>query len=135
MPFQGLQEGSVIRLPGVSHVSESARRQQGLRDLPLPADRLDDLLFLMNELVSNGFLLTTERSTVNIEVRVMEEAVRVEVRNGAEKTASDGSARPTASPGWALAWLNESADRWGSQQSDSCVWFEIDRPRPVTSPT
>jgi anti-sigma regulatory factor (Ser/Thr protein kinase) len=133
MPQQGLQEGSVIRLPGVSHVSGAARRPLGLRDLPLPADRLDDLLFLMNELVTNSFFHIGD-STVNIEVRVLEEAIRVEVRSE-RKTASAGEvAGPTPSPGWGFAWLNESADRWGSEQGAACVWFEIDRERPVSVP-
>jgi hypothetical protein len=128
MPAQGLEEGSVIRLPGVSHVSGPAGGAPGLRDLPLPADRLDDLLFLMNELVTNSFFHVLERSTVNIEVRVLDEAVRVEVRAGAETApAHEGGGAATA-PGWALAWLNESADRWGSEGGAQCVWFEIDRP-------
>ena len=134
MPSQGAkEESSVIRLPGVSHVSEPARRPQSLRDLPLPADRLDDLLFLMNELVTNGFFHTTGSSTVTIEVRVLDETVRVEVRSAEETTAGEEPRSP-ASPGWALAWLNESADRWGSERDASCVWFEIDR-RPAAALT
>jgi len=129
VPFQGDQEETVIRLPGVSHVSEPARRPQSLRDLPLPADRLDDLLFLMNELVTNGFWHTAGRTTINIEVRVLDETVRVEVRASEETTAGHGS-RSASPPGWALAWLDDSADRWGSEQNASCVWFEIDR-RPA----
>ena len=133
MAVPGLREGSVIRLPGVSHVSGAARRPQGLRDLPLPAHRLDDLLFLMNELVTNGFFHISERSTINIEVRVLDETVRVEVRGGAEDELTEVPARSGASSGWALAWLNESADRWGFGQCASCVWFEIDRSRPLTA--
>jgi hypothetical protein len=129
-----VQEELVIRLPGVSYASGPARRSQGLRDLPLNADRLDDLVFLMTELVTNGFFQTSGRSNINIEIHVLAEAVRVEVRSSEEVTQADGESRSPASPGWALAWLNESADRWGSEQDASCVWFEIDR-RPAQAPT
>jgi hypothetical protein len=133
MPAQGLQDGSVIRLPGVSHVSGPARRPLGLRDLPLPADRLDDLLFLMNELVTNSYF-HIGHSTVNIEVLVLEEVVRVEVRSEKKNASVGERTRSTPSPGWGFAWLNESADRWGSEQDATCVWFEIDRVRPASVP-
>ena len=132
MPPQRLQDGSVIRLPGVSIASGRAPRPGGLRDLPLAADRLDDLLFLMNELVTNSFFHSTKDSKANIDVLILAEAVRVEVRAGslgdsAEHPLGDSSEDST-SAGWALAWLNDAADRWGAEDGAACVWFEIDRP-------
>jgi two-component sensor histidine kinase len=113
---------------GVEACSE-ARRALLARDGAVPTSG-DDLLLLMNELVTNAVRhadVGPDRS-LRVELQRWPRRVRVEVAHpgqGFEHEAVPPS--PGTNGGWGLLMVDRIADRWGitSGTGRTCVWFEL----------
>jgi PAS domain S-box-containing protein len=99
----------------------------------LPPKLFETVMFLTNELVTNSVrhAKVSNEDTIGIRVLTSPETIRVEVRDPGE--GFDPQPRePDAdqSSGWGLHILDQEATRWGvTNDTDTCVWFEIDRPQ------
>jgi anti-sigma regulatory factor (Ser/Thr protein kinase) len=92
----------------------------------LPHNFVYELKLLVSELVTNSVEHT---STTRVEVELVEvqSGVRAVVRD-----AGGGFSRTPRSPaavsrGWGLTFVDQMADRWGTERTDSgaAVWFEL----------
>jgi len=114
---------------GVEACAE-ARRTLLARDGVVPSSARDDLLLLMNELVTNAVRhagVGPDRS-LRVELKRWPRRVRVEVAHpghGFEHEPVPPS--PGTNGGWGLVMVDRIADRWGitSKTGSTCVWFEL----------
>lgn len=113
---------------GLRAAQEARRRLDPLREEVGP-DTLEDVRFLVNELVTNsirhGRVGTDD--TVRLSVRMLDDVLRVEVKDRGE--GFEPGRRTKVSPqdsGWGLYLVERIADRWGVDTGDRCtVWFEV----------
>jgi len=96
----------------------------------LPVHRLDDILLLISELVTNSVRHAGLNGSDRIELGVDVDAgtVRVEVRDpGPGFEPRPRSPRPDRGSGWGLHLVQLLADRWGVEAEDSrtVTWFEL----------
>ena len=99
------------------------------------SDAYDDLVFMINELVTNS--VRHARIGVNgkilLTVQASPECVRAEVRDdgpGFDETVQRSPSMDEGS-GWGLYLVERLADRWGVTHHKAggiSVWFEIDAP-------
>ena len=124
-----------IELQGGFKAASEVR--QLLADLQghVPAPVYDDLVFMVNELVTNSVrharIGTSGR--IQLTVRADPDCIRAEVRDdgpGFDATAERTPSMDEAS-GWGLYVVERLADRWGVTRHKGggiSVWFEIDEP-------
>ena len=102
------------------------------------ADRLDEALLLVSELVTNAILHA--RSAVQLTMIVLDGAVRFEVRDTGAALPAVRPPSETSLNGRGLSLLDAVADRWGVEQRTprrgpgKVVWFELDLPNVAVAP-
>lgn len=109
------------------------RVRRSLRALSeqLAPSLFDDLVLLIDELVTNSVLHAGDRGDGNVRVRVdvAPETVRAEVADPGPgfSPPEDPQLRPDGS-GRGLVLVQELSDRWGAvRDARFVVWFELDR--------
>ena len=117
-------------MKGGADACRAARRAVLAGDGAVPASARDDLLLLINELVTNA----VRHADVGPDESVLVELRRwpdvcgwrcTHAGNGFEHEAVAPSAG--ANGGWGLVLVDRIADRWGitSGTGRTCVWFEL----------
>jgi anti-sigma regulatory factor (Ser/Thr protein kinase) len=94
-----------------------------------PTDRLDELLLLVNEIVTNAVVHGSPEPDGQVGLRLEREArtVRVFATDGGHHFAPDLGEPDRERPHFGLYLIDEIADRWGvSIDGKKAVWFEID---------
>ena len=89
-------------------------------------DHLANVRLLVSELVTNGVKYGGD-GPVLLEVTTDRERLRAEIVDsggGFEPVARDGDLERPG--GWGLHLVDELADRWGTYEGSTHVWFEID---------
>ena len=121
------------RLPHALAAPGMARKLAGdfVSDL-LPAERSDDVVLMVSELVGNAVRHGTPEADglIGLRLQADDSAIRVAVVDGAPGFAFDRLALegPDGLPRYGLAAVDKLADRWGlSLDGQKAVWFEIDR--------
>lgn len=91
------------------------------------ADRLEDGLLAVSELVTNAVL--HGRDPIQVAVVVTGDCVRAEVRDGSPVSPSFSMLDPTAVTGRGLMLISAASDRWGVEPrpDGKSVWFELHR--------
>ncbi len=90
------------------------------------SDRLDDVLLLVSEVVTNA--IVHARTAVQVTVTLVNGTTRVEVADAEPEAPVRRGASSTATDGRGLGILEVLADRWGvlSRDGGKTVWFELD---------
>jgi anti-sigma regulatory factor (Ser/Thr protein kinase) len=88
-----------------------------------------DVRLLVSELVTNSVkhAHVTEDDSIMLDVNMLGEVVRVEVRDsGPGFERPEATAPDDADEGWGLFLVEQLADQWGVDRERQAVWFEID---------
>lgn len=111
--------------PGPEAAAEARRAVDGLAPHVQP-DVLEDVRFLVNELVTNG--LKYGQGEIELRATVSGKAVRVDVIDwGSGFRPRVERPSPDQTSGRGLFLVEQMADRWGVRGEGSThVWFEID---------
>ena len=115
-----------IELAPDLNAPEQARRALEVTEAHLPPGLFDDVVLLVNELVTNSVKFAG-RGPIGLKLISAPDAVRVEVRDAGPGFAP-GPIEPelTDTSGRGLFLVDALADRWGvSLDGATCVWFEI----------
>ena len=115
-----------VRLPdGLEAAAEARRAVDRLTD-HLPPQILEDVRFLVNELVTNG--VKYGRGSIRLLASISHAAVHVEVLDdgrGFRPQVEEPTIDQTSGRG--LFLVEKMADRWGVTETNGTrVWFEID---------
>lgn len=95
----------------------------------LPTDRLDELLLLVNEIVTNAVVHGSPEPDGQIGLRLERDArtVRIVATDGGHHFEPEFAEPDWKGPHFGLYLLDELADRWGvSIDGKKAVWFEVD---------
>jgi anti-sigma regulatory factor (Ser/Thr protein kinase) len=97
----------------------------------LPADRVDDLLLLVNEVITNAIIHGTPEADGRIGLRLERDArtIRIVAIDGGHHFSPEGGLlEPSKDRShFGLYLVDSLADRWGvSVDGDKAVWFEVD---------
>ena len=94
-------------------------------------DELDVVMLLVSELVTNA--MVHARSDVEVTVRLLSDAVRIDVIDGSDAVPAAREVGSEAESGRGLALVGELARRWGVDRlrQGKTVWFEVERPDTV----
>jgi len=95
----------------------------------VPTDRLDELLLLVNEIVTNAVVHGSPEPDGQIGLRLERDArtVRIVATDGGHHFEPELASPRSDWPHFGLYLLDELADRWGvSIDGKKAVWFEID---------
>lgn len=109
---------------------ERARRSLANVEAQLNEEVLDDVMLLVNELVTNSVKFGGE-GEIQLRLTGSGHSVRVEVHDQGPGFAPPGR-EPTLeeTSGRGLVLVDAIVDRWGvSLDGTTCVWFEIDKAR------
>jgi anti-sigma regulatory factor (Ser/Thr protein kinase) len=123
---------SPVRAEWRLRVDESApSTARGLiRDrVGLPTDRLEELLLLVNEIVTNAVMHGSPEPDGQIGLRLEHDArtIRVIATDGGHHFEPVLGQPSSDRPHFGLYLLDELADRWGvSIDGQKAVWFEMD---------
>jgi anti-sigma regulatory factor (Ser/Thr protein kinase) len=103
----------------------------------LDSKELDTISLLVTELIANSVKHSgaPASSGISLDVKLTEDLVRVEVRDGGRgfMPALRNGDSPLESH-WGLQLMDELSDRWRVEADPhTCVWFELDRV-PVAAP-
>lgn len=122
-----------LKLRPTPRAVPDARRALDALDEQVSAQTLDDLRLLVSELVTNSVRHAglIESQTIELKVKLLPEAVRVEVNDqGAGFQPTPRTAQSDDQSGWGLYLVSRLADRWGvTSDGVTRVWFELDRDR------
>jgi len=102
--------------------------QAGLVD-SFPGDRLDDLVLIVSEVVTNAVLHGAPPGTLGI--FLSDALVRIEVSDSSSAAPVLGTFHHESQRGRGMALLDSLSDRWGAvvgPGEGKIVWFEVDRP-------
>ena len=94
-----------------------------------PEDRLDDLVLVVSEVVTNAVLHGAPPGTLGI--FLSEDLVRIEVSDSSSAAPVQGPFNEESHRGRGIGLLDSLADRWGvvvGPGEGKIVWFEVDRP-------
>ena len=120
-----------IDLPPVPTSVPAARHVllEVLRAWNVPHDR-DDAALLVTELVANVIDHVHEEASLNLEVAVSEEWLRISVADGSSIPPVVRELRHEQPRGRGLLLVKAIADRWGSEnhRGGKRVWFELRPP-------
>jgi anti-sigma regulatory factor (Ser/Thr protein kinase) len=121
-----------LRLPHASSAAELGRRavERSLRGT-IPAQRLDEVKLMCDELVANAVLhARPERDgAVGLRIEVLADRVRIVVTDGSPQFEWSTRASAELAGGFGLVLVDRLADRWGlSRGEQKAVWFEVDCP-------
>ena len=95
----------------------------------MPADRLDELLLLVNEIVTNAVVHGSPEPDGQVGLRLERDGrtVRVVATDGGHHFEPEFAELVWDRPHFGLYLIDEIADRWGvSIDGKKAVWFEID---------
>jgi two-component sensor histidine kinase len=124
MRWMGSAGSDRVQFPITTFAPRQARTWIAEADRVGP-ERLDIVLLLLSELVTNSVRHSGAGPAEQVEVRMAREGtvLRVEVQD-----PGPGFVRPrTMGPGpHGLQIVDAESDRWGVQRSPTIVWFEID---------
>jgi anti-sigma regulatory factor (Ser/Thr protein kinase) len=127
----GLEATLKLLYAGAPHAAAAARRVLGSLGDYLDPERLDDVLLLSTELVTNAIRHAgiSEGGSVGLEVSVTPTVLRVEVADpGPGFELDDPEPDLERAGGWGLFLVDQLADRWGIERGEKTrVWFEIER--------
>ena len=119
----------VLDLPPTTASVPVARRFVRARLEDVSAD-LDTAALLVSEVVTNAILHA--RSAVTLTVDVVEDVVRITVRDGSPVQPRVHAFAPTSATGRGLLLLDHLAKRWGVEPDPvtggKVVWFEVGEP-------
>jgi anti-sigma regulatory factor (Ser/Thr protein kinase) len=120
---------------GSKAISASRRTVEGLQDY-VGDGCTEKLRLLVSEVVTNAVLHGGASAAVSLELRmnVSEKVIRVDVCDPCDGFVAEGGPPGSSREigGWGLVLVHELADRWGTAQDPSRVWFELDRSSPDT---
>lgn len=109
-----------------------ARDAMSVIGVGIPIEHLETARLLVSELVTNSVRHgpKVEGSTIGVFIGVGRDRLRVEVSDGATKSARPRS--PAEDGGYGLAFVAELASRWGAGRESglNVTWFELDLPLP-----
>lgn len=96
------------------------------------AHRSDDVALAATELVTNAVL--HGREPIGVTVRVVDNGVRIEVRDGSALSPAFSMLDPTAVTGRGLLLVSAVSDRWGVDPDGEgkVVWFVVGAEAPTT---
>ena len=116
-----------IELPDGLEAAAEARRAVEAFAEHLQPEVLEDVRFLVNELVTNG--VKYGQGHIRLRAIVADTYIRVEVVDSGEGFTHNVEVPPTDQiSGRGLFLVQQLADRWGVAGPDgTLVWFEIDR--------
>lgn len=95
----------------------------------VPTDRLDELVLLVNEVVTNAVVHGSPEPDGQVGLRLEREArtVRVVATDGGHHFQPELAELGRERPHFGLYLIDEIADRWGvSVDGKKAVWFELD---------
>ena len=125
IPTQVERESQHIHLTPVPTAAREARRFVRSTATVLDDDRLDDLLILTSEIVTNAVLHA--RTPLELGVTVTDDAVLVCVADGADGTPAHQDQSYGRESGRGIMLVRELADDWGVLPHDTrqgkAVWF------------
>jgi anti-sigma regulatory factor (Ser/Thr protein kinase) len=118
-----------FELAGGPYAVTAARLALSDLDSHVEASIAFDVRLLVSELVTNSVKHASigEDESIMLDVRIVDDVVRVEVRD-----SGPGFERPTVAPpddadqGWGLFLVEQLADEWGVERERQAVWFQID---------
>jgi anti-sigma regulatory factor (Ser/Thr protein kinase) len=120
-----------FELAGGPYAVTAARLALADLDGSLDPSTAFDIRLLVSELVTNSVqhASVSAEDSIRLHVDIGSETVRVEVSDkGPGFEPGEPLPDTSTDSGWGLFLVNQLADRWGvERESDSCVWFEIDR--------
>jgi anti-sigma regulatory factor (Ser/Thr protein kinase) len=99
-------------------------------DDPLDDDRLDDVLLVVSELVTNAYRYGTEPGdSLLVKVLTTDKRVRVEVHDPRRKRPHLRAESDERARGRGLHIIDELAARWGTDDRafGKAVWVELER--------
>ncbi len=118
--------GFEVRLPPTDRAPAAARQCLDRLDGELDPAGLETMRLLVSELVTNS-VKYGGRGPVRLELSVADERLRAEVidqgKGFVPKRRSDDLEQVG---GWGLPLVEHLADRWGTFEGSTHVWFEID---------
>jgi anti-sigma regulatory factor (Ser/Thr protein kinase) len=120
---------------GAPSAAAAARRVVGSLDDHFDVTRLDDVLLLVTELVTNAIRHAgvDEEGSVGLDVSVTPGVLRVEVSDPGPGFEQLEHPEPDLdrTGGWGLFLVDQLADRWGvKHEVGTRVWFEMDHEPP-----
>jgi anti-sigma regulatory factor (Ser/Thr protein kinase) len=125
IPSQTARESTHIHLTPEPTAAREARRFVRSTATVLDDDRLDDLLVLTSEVVTNAVLHA--RTPLEVGVTLTEEAVLICVGDGADGTPVAQGPSDGRESGRGIMLVRELADDWGVLPNDArqgkAVWF------------
>jgi serine phosphatase RsbU (regulator of sigma subunit)/anti-sigma regulatory factor (Ser/Thr protein kinase) len=128
----GRERALNLRLPGGAHAPAVARAAvEGLPAGSLEASIAHTARLLASEIVTNSVVHggSGEDDWIGLDVALSPGAVRVEVTDhGPGFAAAPARPDPDDTGGRGLYLVDALADRWGSADGGTRVWFEVDRP-------
>lgn len=117
-----------FRLPRRSDSPSEARRRLAEFGRQVDHSTLAKVRLLVTELVANSFKYSRGGDIV-CQVVVSGELVRAEVADGGPGfDVPRGPHHLMRTDGWGLVLVRRMADRWGTSNGGTRVWFEIDQP-------
>jgi anti-sigma regulatory factor (Ser/Thr protein kinase) len=117
-----------FELAGGPYAVTAARLALSDLDSHLDASVAFDVRLLVSELVTNSVqhANVSEDDSIELEVRISDKTVRVEVRDRGPGFNAPATAPPDdADKGWGLFLVEQLADQWGIDSARQAVWFEI----------
>ena len=124
-----MQSELSFELAGGPYAVTAARLALSELDSHIEPSIAFDVRLLVSELVTNSVkhAAVGEDESILLEVRVVEDVLRVEVRDSGPGFERPSSAPPDdADEGWGLFLVEQLADQWGVDSGRQAVWFEID---------
>jgi two-component sensor histidine kinase len=118
---------TVLSLERTSDAPREARhRVRGMHDV-IGADRLEDAVLLVSELVTNAVKYGPEHERIELIVSAEGERTRFTVHDLGAGPLPE-MREPDDSPGGhGLRLVDALAERWGTERGSTRVWFELDR--------
>jgi anti-sigma regulatory factor (Ser/Thr protein kinase) len=137
---QGDLQDDVVKNYRLPASAEAPGEARGLLKVMSPSGLSQSQLYsaclLTTELVTNAVLHAglDDGGGIDLDVVVSEDRMRIEVTDtGVGFNSSQARARQKQGFGHGFKLVNEIADRWGIQSTDSlCIWFELDCPGSQT---
>ena len=140
-PTDGTRVDAAMTLAAEPASGAAARRfvERSLAGVPAEPERLDTLVLLCSELVTNAVLHAAAPSEVRLRVR--DGQVRLEVHDPSPHLPAPRPQDPDATNGRGMLLVQALADRWGVEPGDGLadvgktVWIELDLLSPASAPS
>jgi anti-sigma regulatory factor (Ser/Thr protein kinase) len=117
---------TVLSLGRTTDAPREARDR--VRRLPHLAERVDDAVLLVSELVTNAVKYGPEHEAIRLIISTDDRATRFTVHDlGLGPLPEMRDQADPAPGGHGLRLVDALADRWGVERGSTRVWFELDR--------